>query len=214
MFDSPRQAIRAAVDLQDRFVEETLADPKLPLTVGIGLDAGEAVPVEGGFRGGALNLAARLCGQAGPGEILATQEIVHLARRIDGVAYADRGQVALKGLTDPVTIVRVSSAESDAAERLRPLAPPRTPAPSGTDDEKRSGRSRRRILIGALAIVVVAAAVAIPLALSGDEESAGLEAIPPNSIGALDPATGRIDRSVALRQRRERSRPGRARCGW
>ena len=60
-----------------------MADPSLPLPVGIGLDAGEAVPVEGGYRGGALNLAARLCGQAGPGEILATQEITHLARRVD-----------------------------------------------------------------------------------------------------------------------------------
>src|SRR5918994_1670051 len=80
VFASPRQAIRAAVDLQERFVEETLADPTLPLTVGIGLDAGEAVAVESGFRGGALNLAARLCGQARAGEILASREVAHLAR--------------------------------------------------------------------------------------------------------------------------------------
>src|SRR5206468_9737407 len=102
----------------------------IPLTVGIGLDAGEAVPVEGGYRGGALNLAARLCGQAGPGEVLASQEIVHLARRIDGVRYADRGQVRLKGMSEPVTVVRVSSAEADAAERLRPVAAARRP-PAG-----------------------------------------------------------------------------------
>jgi class 3 adenylate cyclase len=50
VFPSPRQAIRAAVELQDRFVDETLADPAIPLGVGIGLDAGEAVPVEGGYR--------------------------------------------------------------------------------------------------------------------------------------------------------------------
>jgi len=47
VFESSRQAIRAAVELQDRFVEETLTDPAVPLTVGIGLNAGEAVPVEG-----------------------------------------------------------------------------------------------------------------------------------------------------------------------
>ncbi|MGK4302088.1 hypothetical protein ABU556_29990, partial [Klebsiella pneumoniae] len=47
VFTSPRQAIRAAVELQGRFVEETSAEPALPLHVGIGLDAGEAVPVEG-----------------------------------------------------------------------------------------------------------------------------------------------------------------------
>jgi class 3 adenylate cyclase len=71
VFGSPRQAIRSAVELQERFVDETLADPELPLTVGVGLDAGEAVAVEGGWRGGALNLAARLCGEARAGEILA-----------------------------------------------------------------------------------------------------------------------------------------------
>src|SRR5207245_5264259 len=85
VFASPRQAIRVAVDLQQHFVDETLDDPSLPLMVGIGLDAGEAVPVEGGYRGGALNMAARLCGQAGPGEILATPEVVHLARAVEGV---------------------------------------------------------------------------------------------------------------------------------
>jgi len=47
-----RQAIRAAVELQARFVDETVADPQLPLTVGIGLDAGEAVAIEGGYRAG------------------------------------------------------------------------------------------------------------------------------------------------------------------
>ena len=53
VFDSARQALRAASDLQERFVAETVADPSLPLAVGIGLDAGEAVAVDGGYRGGA-----------------------------------------------------------------------------------------------------------------------------------------------------------------
>ena len=85
VFDSPRQAIRAATRAQERFVEETESDPSLPLAVGIGIDAGEAVPLEAGYRGGALNLAARLCGRAGPGEIFASQAAVHLARKVEGV---------------------------------------------------------------------------------------------------------------------------------
>jgi class 3 adenylate cyclase len=92
VFASTREAIRAAVDLQQRFVQETLDQPELPLTVGIGLDAGEAVPVQGGYRGAALNLAARLCGQARAGEILATREVTHLARRIEGARYEERGR--------------------------------------------------------------------------------------------------------------------------
>jgi class 3 adenylate cyclase len=91
VFDSARQAILAAAHAQDRFLEETLADPAFPLPVGIGLDAGEAVPLEAGYRGGALNLAARLCGRAGPGEILTSQGVIHLARRVEGVRYVPRG---------------------------------------------------------------------------------------------------------------------------
>lgn len=43
VFTSARQAIRAAVDLQAQFKEETEADSSLPLRVGIGIDSREAV---------------------------------------------------------------------------------------------------------------------------------------------------------------------------
>jgi WD40 repeat protein/class 3 adenylate cyclase len=118
VFDSARQAIRASIDLQRRFVDETVADPTLPLPVGIGLDAGEAVQVDGGFRGGALNLAARLCSIAGPAEILASREVVHLARKVEGVAYVDRGSVRLKGLADPVHVIRLRAEAADASEDM------------------------------------------------------------------------------------------------
>lgn len=116
VFDSARQAIRTAIDLQRRFVDETVSDPRIPLAVGIGLDAGEAVPVEDGFRGGALNLAARLCSLAGPAEVLASREVVHLARKVDGVRYVDRGGVTLKGLPDPVHVIRLRPEADDPAE--------------------------------------------------------------------------------------------------
>jgi class 3 adenylate cyclase/energy-coupling factor transporter ATP-binding protein EcfA2 len=116
VFDSARQAIRAAVALQLRFVEETVTDPTLPLAVGIGLDAGEAVAVDGGYRGGALNLAARLCGLARPGEVLASREIAHLARRVEGIRFADRGPVRLKGFAEPVDVIRIRPESEDLAE--------------------------------------------------------------------------------------------------
>jgi WD40 repeat protein/class 3 adenylate cyclase len=118
VFDSARQAIRAAIELQRRFVDATVAQPTLPLAVGIGLDAGEAVPVDGGFRGGALNLAARLCSIAGPAEILASPAVTHLARKVDGVAYVDRGAVRLKGIEQPVQVIRVRAEAADAAEDI------------------------------------------------------------------------------------------------
>jgi WD40 repeat protein len=119
VFTSARQAIRAAVDLQAAFVEATIADPSFPLPVGIGLDAGEAVEVADGYRGGALNLAARLCSLAGSGEILASTEVVHLARRVEGVSQVDRGSARLKGLAEPVRLTRLTKdgwdPETDAA---------------------------------------------------------------------------------------------------
>jgi class 3 adenylate cyclase len=103
VFTSARQALRAAIELQSSFA----AERDVPLKVGIGLDGGEAIPVGAGFRGAALNLAARLCSLAGPGEILASDTVSKLARKMDGLEYADRGAVQLKGFTDPVNVVIV-----------------------------------------------------------------------------------------------------------
>ena len=106
-FASARQAILAAVDLQALFVEQTIAEPAIPLAVGIGLDAGEAAPVEGGFRGGAVNRAALLCRLAGPAEVLSTREVGHLAGRTEGVTSVDRGPARLEGLADPIDLIRL-----------------------------------------------------------------------------------------------------------
>ena len=74
--------------------------------------------VEGGYRGGALNLAARLCGIAAPAEILASPAVTHLARKVEGVAYVDRGPVQLKGLADPVHVIRLRAEANDAADDM------------------------------------------------------------------------------------------------
>jgi predicted ATPase/class 3 adenylate cyclase len=107
VFPSPRQALSAAVELQGRFREQREIDPALPLKVGIGIDAGEAVPVKGGYRGLALNLAARLCSLAGPGEVYGSKGVVQLAQRLEGLAYVERGRVQLKGFADPVRVIQI-----------------------------------------------------------------------------------------------------------
>ena len=117
VFGSARDAISAAVALQQRFVSETVRDADMPLLVGIGIDVGEAVPVEGGYRGGALNLAARLCSLAAPGEILASTITTHLAGRMEGIEYEDRGETRLKGMKEEVPVVRVCPVD-DPISRL------------------------------------------------------------------------------------------------
>lgn len=118
VFDSARLALRAAVELQSIFRSESVADPGLPLVVGIGLDAGEAVPVADGYRGAALNTAARLCAQAAGGEIVASENLAHLAGAMPGIAYVDLGPRELKGLENAITAVRVEATEAaGGAER-------------------------------------------------------------------------------------------------
>jgi WD40 repeat protein/class 3 adenylate cyclase len=121
VFASPRQALRAAVALQLVFVDEVEREPGVPLRVGIGLDAGEAVPVESGYRGAALNLAARLCSHAGAGEVIASESVAHLAGRVDGIRIDDGEDVMLKGLAASTRVRRVLPAgagPNDLRERL------------------------------------------------------------------------------------------------
>jgi outer membrane protein assembly factor BamB len=186
VFVSTREAIRAAIDLQQRLVEETLEHPELPLTVGIGLDAGEAVPVQGGYRGSAPNLASRLCGQARAGEILATREVTHLARRIEGAHYEDRGSLAFKGISDPVVVVRVVPEGADPVERLRPFVPT-APSPK---------RTSRRWAVGAAVAVAVALTIVV-LTRGGDNPgsatpspAAAGSALPAESLAKIDLETG------------------------
>jgi class 3 adenylate cyclase len=113
VFTSARQAIRAAVDLQARFGDETGANSDVPLKVGMGIDSGEAVEVDDGFRGASLNVAARLCGRAHGGDVLVSESTIRLAGRLGGLQYSDRGRVRLKGVPEQVHIYQVYS-ELDA----------------------------------------------------------------------------------------------------
>ncbi len=127
-FESPRAALRAAVELQTAFSDETRTDPERPLHVGIGLDAGEAVPVADGYRGAALNRAARLCSAADGGETLASEGLIHLAGPMADVEYAAPREVEAKGLEAPVVVVAVSATDV-AVPELGPAVTLPKPAP-------------------------------------------------------------------------------------
>lgn len=106
IFGSARQALLAAHDLHARCDDATRTRPDQPLTIGIGLDVGEAVPVEGGgYRGAALNRAARLCALAGAGEVLVSSGMVYIAPDPEGVSFVPRGQAQLKGFEEPTPIL-------------------------------------------------------------------------------------------------------------
>ena len=174
VFSSARDAVRAAVDLQRRARTGTEDVRPLPLGLGIGLDAGEAVPTEGGYRGGALNLAARLCSIAEPGQVYASQGVVHLARHVPGVRYAQPRAVRLKGIAERVQAVPVVPEVP-----LPPLSATKVPA-------------RRRRVAGAVVVaagVAVAAATVAYVLMRGDDVSTGIAA---NATALLDASGKRI----------------------
>ena len=180
MFDSPRRALRASVALQQRFADAIREDASLPMRVGIGLEAGEAVQAEDGFRGGALNLAARLCSLARAGEVLAGDGIVLMAGQVDGLGYEDRGRVRVKGIANPVRVNRLEF-ELD----LPPAAPEQRPR----------RRSRTALVAAGAALLLLGAGVAAFLAFGGSGEQSGVAG---DSAALLDSQDGHVQTEVAV----------------
>jgi WD40 repeat protein/class 3 adenylate cyclase len=140
-FQSPRQAIRAAVAFERALLDATRQDPSLPMPAGIGIDVGEAVLVSDGWRANAINVAARLCSLASGGEILATREVTHLAQAVDGVRYLPLPPVRLKGISRAVAVVRVVAESGDPARGFAELGLGRAAAPPTDLADGGSGRA-------------------------------------------------------------------------
>jgi len=100
VFASAAQAIDAA-----RRCVALSAESELRLHVG--LHAGDVIREDNNVYGGAVNIAARICGLSAPGEILVSATIRDLARTSAGAAFEDRGEHALKGIDDPVRLFAV-----------------------------------------------------------------------------------------------------------
>ena len=104
VFAAAAQAVRAALELQATLAEESAADPSLPLPAGIGIAVGQGVRVGDGYRGSALNLAARLCSRAGAGQVLVSAEVFEEASDIGIGHLQPAGQETLKGFSEPISV--------------------------------------------------------------------------------------------------------------
>jgi hypothetical protein len=165
VFTSARQAIRAAVDLQQQF-QEASDESDIPLRVGIGIDSGEAVQLEdGSFRGSALNVAARLCSRAVGGEVIISEATSRLAGRLTGLHYSDGGRLRLKNIAEPLHVYKVYS-ELDAPP------PKRWAALLGTDGRALSLR------LALLVTLIAAATAAAVVYMTAGEGAGNLRAAP------------------------------------
>jgi class 3 adenylate cyclase len=114
-FSSAARALECAIAMQRAFAEHNEAAAARPSTgsgraevirVRMGLNAGEPVAEEEDLFGTAVQLAARVCGRAEPGQILASNVVRELAAG-KGFLLSDQGEVVLRGFEDPVRLYEV-----------------------------------------------------------------------------------------------------------
>lgn len=115
-FDDPAQAVRAALAMQARI--STSAPGVEHLVLKVGVHAGPSVVVTLNDRldyfGSTVNMAARLQGQSAGEDIVLSQAIASdpAVREIIDAVPKRQETVALKGFTEPVGFLRLSSLES------------------------------------------------------------------------------------------------------
>ncbi|UCH86816.1 MAG: adenylate/guanylate cyclase domain-containing protein [Dehalococcoidia bacterium] len=105
-FASASRALECAIAIQRTLAQHNESNPDIPIRVRIGLNAGEPVAEEKDLFGTAVQLAARICASAEPGEILLPEGVRHLVAG-KGFLFSDRGDVALRGFEDPVRLYEV-----------------------------------------------------------------------------------------------------------
>jgi class 3 adenylate cyclase len=91
VFDGAERAIRCGLALV-----EALAAIRVPIRVGI--HSGEVALTTEHIHGVAVHAAARILGEAGPGEVLVSGTTRDLVEGAAGLAFEQRGRYRLKGL--------------------------------------------------------------------------------------------------------------------
>jgi class 3 adenylate cyclase len=100
-FLSAASAVRCACHIQTSVEAGKLGGNALPLTLRIGISAGEPVEENNDLFGSTVQLAARLCGCAEPGGILVSSVVSDLCLG-KGLAFSAAGERELKGFAAPV----------------------------------------------------------------------------------------------------------------
>ena len=145
VFGSISGAVRCGLALVAEAAAASEAHPEEPIRVGVGIHAGETVELDDAYVGSAVNIAARLCAQAGPGEVMVSETVRALTRTVLPVTFKPRGRRQLKGIAEPIELFAV------------------VPAGPGIDAWAQGGR-RGRLRRGnpvMLGVVAVAAVVII-----------------------------------------------------
>ena len=108
VFPSAASAVMCGLEIVDAAAELNEREPDQPLNLGVGIEAGEAVETAEGYIGSAVNLAARLCAAARPGEVLVTETVKGTTQAEIPVGFIAHGRQRLKGIREPVEVYAVT----------------------------------------------------------------------------------------------------------
>jgi len=144
VFTSASAAVNGGLAILEAAAAAGSRPGDVAIKVGVGVHAGETAETPEGFVGSAVNLAARICALAGPGELLVSDTVHGLTRTFLAVQFVPRGRRRLKGIAEPVLVYRVLP-------------------PTAGAQPVRSGAGARGRLSGSR--MLVAAAIGLSLAL-------------------------------------------------
>jgi formylglycine-generating enzyme required for sulfatase activity/class 3 adenylate cyclase len=136
MFDSPVEAVRCAIVIQQTMVGRNTALPRdQHILYRIGVNLGDVIVEPDDVYGDGVNIAARLEGIANPGEVFISGGIYEQIKNKLVCAYQALGERQVKNITDPVRVYRV------------------LPDPTALMEARKGGR----LAILALGVLVIAA---------------------------------------------------------
>ena len=107
-FDQVKDAISAAFAIQQACFRDNIGRPvESHITMRIGIEVGEVLIVQEDLFGHTVNLAARLCSLAGPGETVVSSRVREQLTPALDVDVEDLGECYLKHLKHPIRAYRV-----------------------------------------------------------------------------------------------------------
>jgi formylglycine-generating enzyme required for sulfatase activity/class 3 adenylate cyclase len=127
LFDSPVEAVRCAIVIQQSMVGRNASLPRDQwILYRIGIHLGDVVVGPSDVYGDGLNIAVRLEGIASPGDVYVSGGVYEQVKNKLVCAYQSLGDRQVKNITDPVSVYRVlpdPAALSQARRKRWPVAP-------------------------------------------------------------------------------------------
>jgi len=105
-FESPVNGLKAAIEARSMLAS---AHGLKPQDMRFGLHVADVVRLDGDLRGDGVNIAARLQQTTEPGEIDVSGVLYDHVRRVSPCAFSDQGERLVKGVVEPLKVMRVGA---------------------------------------------------------------------------------------------------------